>query len=154
MILYHYTAAEYLDSIKTHGILPRGDVPFAATPHKKDFAATWLTTDLDPSGHGLTDGYIMNASQIVAWKKLQPGRTPAGIVADKRCIRITVDVEGAVWWNPWAAKNINAKWKKQFVEIGGGMKKAATWYFVTETISPDKFVDIEHLRESRTPKRQ
>lgn len=52
MLLYHYTATEYLDSILKDG-LTRGEVPISPT---EVLSGVWLTGDISPRGHGLTDG--------------------------------------------------------------------------------------------------
>ena len=52
MILYHFTAVEYLDAIMKEG-LSRGDVPTSAAAGRN---GVWLTTDPDSGGHGLSDG--------------------------------------------------------------------------------------------------
>jgi hypothetical protein len=48
MMLYHFTALEYLDAIKAEG-LTKGEVPVSATDLLN---AVWLTSDPSPRGTG------------------------------------------------------------------------------------------------------
>jgi hypothetical protein len=48
-MLYHFTARELLPGIARDG-LSRGQVPLSP---RQAINAVWLTTDGDPSGHGL-----------------------------------------------------------------------------------------------------
>ncbi len=50
MILYHYTAREYLERIRREG-LTTGEVPLSPS---HILNGVWFTTDPDPGGHGLT----------------------------------------------------------------------------------------------------
>ena len=52
MDYYHFTAREYLPRIAQEG-LRKGEVPLTAKLVRN---GVWLTTDPDPTGHGLTDG--------------------------------------------------------------------------------------------------
>ena len=71
MILYHFTAAEYLESILKDG-LNRGDVPLSPT---EGVNGVWLTTDPNTEGHGLTDGGPLTAREHSAYA-LAFGREP------------------------------------------------------------------------------
>ena len=122
MILCHYTANEYLLSILEIGITI-GDVPLTPTG---GFNAPWLTSDCDPSGHGLS--------------------------SYKRAVRITVKIPPndlrLKWWPKFARKRVEPSWYDALDRAGGG--KSESWYIYRGIIPPSWFLSIEHLPESVT----
>ena len=78
----------------------------------------WLTTDPDPSGHGLT--------------------------SERREIRIQVDLPRnttrLVAWQPYAAKRFNRADLHAFNKAGEG--KATTWFFYRGRIGSRHFVEV------------
>ena len=86
MILYHFTAEEYLDSILSAG-LTRGEVPLSATDVLN---AVWLTSDRNPSGHGLTNGGVLSAEERRAFLKIHGKALPIRSIHDGRKILVTM----------------------------------------------------------------
>ena len=144
MLLYHFTAAEYLHSILTNG-LTKGDVPIS--PHE-GINAVWLTSDPNASEHGLGEARTMTEEDrnghLAAFGILLPvgSRYP-----DKRAVRITVKIGSAdrhvKRWTAWARKRLTADWLAALNRTGGGERKARTWFICLRPISPDEFVKIE-----------
>lgn len=140
MILYHFTALEYLESILKNG-LNKGDIPIARDQGDN---AVWFTTDNDPAGHGLTDGRLLTDEEHRQYlknfgRKPQPGaRFP-----DKRKVRIDVIIPSSdkslKEWLPWARKRLTAEWLKTLTRIGGGKAKARTWYIYNGVVRPEAF---------------
>jgi hypothetical protein len=133
MILYHYTALEYLDAIMEEG-LSKGDVPTSAEGGK---TGVWLTTNRDSGGHGLSDG-----------EQLASGHR----VANKRAIRIAVTVPSSdrrlVSWMKWGRKHCEANFFDCLNRGGGG--KHRTWYIYFGVIEPSRFSkNIEFLAGAR-----
>ena len=125
MILYHYTATEYLLSILENGIMI-GDVPITLTG---GFNAPWLTSDRDPGGHGLDSAWL-----------------------DKRAVRITVKIPPndlrLKWWPKFARKRVEPSWYGTLDRTGGG--KSQSWYVYRGIIPPSWILNIELLQESGT----
>lgn len=141
MLLYHFTAAEYLDSIREHGLV-RGEVPISATDLLN---AVWLTTDRSPSGHGLTDGRELTDQEKLL-KKLDPA-LPARF-PDKRAVRITLRIPSTDrnlrHWPAWGKKRLESGWYQTLSRIGGG--KDRSWWLYWGVIPPERFDKVEMLR--------
>ncbi|QUD90584.1 hypothetical protein [Phenylobacterium montanum] len=138
MKFYHFTAKEYLPRILASG-LSRGDVP--KTP-KKSKNAVWLTTDIDASGHGLSE-----ARELTYVEKLLSGIPPEepARFPDKRAIRIEVDIDlndpALRKWDRWAtANNVPRSWRRRLESLGGGRGKAVTWWLYFGTIPSERLV--------------
>jgi hypothetical protein len=144
MLLYHFTALDYLDAIKAEG-LTKGELPLSQTEVRN---AVWLTTDRNP-GHGvegverpLTDqeryNYLMTRGRM----------PPAGAVwPNKHAVRITVLIargdRNLHHWPKWGRKRLAADWYEIMDRTGGG--KAKTWWIYFGTIPPSSFRDVEIL---------
>ena len=70
MLLYHFTAPEYIEQIKAEG-LTRGDVPTSST---EGINAVWLTSDRSPDGHGLSDGQVLTDQERDIMERLKGQR--------------------------------------------------------------------------------
>jgi hypothetical protein len=140
MILYHYTAVERLDSIRKHG-LTRGEVPL--TP-QDCLNAVWLTTDRNPSGHGLC-----HARELTREEKLFFGRDPNKSVwfPNKRAVRITVRLDSSdrklKHWPRWAKQRLSPQWYQALDRAGGG--KSKTWWLYFGVIPPEWFSSVDIL---------
>jgi hypothetical protein len=147
---YHYTAFENLDSIKREG-LNRGEVPL----NPRDcLNAVWLTTDLDPSGHGLTE-----ARELTNEEKLFLGLDPSLKCGfpNKRAVRITVQIPASGFnklscWVKWGRKHLSSDWYRCLNETGGN--KAHSWFMYWGTIPPEWFRSIELLVSGDTTRPQ
>lgn len=144
MILYHYTALEYVESILQSG-LTRGEVPLG--PGREDcLNAVWFTSDADPAGHGLTDGKVLSTDEkrILGVDVATEFRFP-----DKRRIRIAVDIDAndqnMSRWMRWAKKRVDPAWLKTLHRTAGGDKKARTWYLYWGTIPSTSFSEVLDL---------
>ena len=98
MDYYHFTAREYLPRIAQE-VLRKGEVPLTAKLVRN---GVWLTTDPDPTGHGLTHG-----RDVTDEEKAFLG-VPASAKArfpDKRAIRFKVVIPESggclVHWPEW-----------------------------------------------------
>lgn len=133
MILYHYTAREYLGNIARTGLC-RGEVP--VTPHAADcLNAVWLTTDPSPSGHGLTDGRpLTEAEKRSLGAPLDaPLRFP-----NKRAIQFRVIIPTSdrrlIHWPKWGKGRLTQEWYNTLDRTGGG--KSRSWWLYWGTIAP------------------
>jgi hypothetical protein len=149
MILYHYTALEYLDAIRAEG-LKTGDIPLTPSTRAN---AVWLTSDPNPTGHGLTDGGPLSNKQREVIKRLygQDPR-PDARFPNKRRVRIKVVIPSQdrllKVWLKWARKRIARDWLDRLTETGGGKKKAESWFIYQGVITPDRFQAVEVLNIS------
>jgi hypothetical protein len=149
MILYHFTAAEYLDVIQRDG-LSKGDVPLAKT---QGINAVWLTTDSEPEGHGLTDGHVLTADERAAWGRVfgREPPPPGARFPNKRAVRITVKIPSSdkslVHWPRWARKRLEPSWYDALNRTASGGRKGQerTWWLYFGVISPDRFAAVEIL---------
>ena len=141
MILYHFTAAEYLPAIRAEG-LSKGEVPLTPTEYMN---AVWLTTDRDPSGHGLCDERELSTKEkaFLGVPLDHPAKFP-----NKRAIRLTVKVKSAdrrlVAWRPWAHKRLHPDWLATLERTGGN--KGRGWFLYWGVLPPSTIVSIEDLR--------
>ena len=146
MLLYHFTAAEYIEQIKVEG-LTRGDVPTSLT---EGVNAVWLTNDRNPLGHGLSDAHVLTAEERSMVERLTGQRPPENArYPNKRAYRITVKVprgdRALVPWPKWGRKRLAADWYETLSDIGRGKHK--TWYLYFGTIPPDWFTSIDQLSD-------
>ncbi|ARO54039.1 hypothetical protein B2G69_07700 [Methylorubrum zatmanii] len=125
MRLYHFTSLGHLPVILATGGLWRGEVP--VDDGTQSLRGTWLTTDPDPKGHGLT-----------------------GSTANKRAVRIAVDLDDATpdlshWlsFTRTRAGYLEPHLVRRLVKSGGGHAKADTWYVYPNQIPPEQFAAIE-----------
>lgn len=148
MVLFHFTSIDRLDDILREGI-NRGTV---STSTSERSHGIWLTTDSDPSEHGLGAGAVLSQGAKAAVER-RLGRRFADDVAipDKRAVRITVIIPSRdkrlVRWLPWAQKRCDPAYLTALIETGGGRSKAKTWYFYREPVPADMISAIE-LRNS------
>lgn len=141
MLLYHFTAEEYLDSILAHG-LDCGELPLSATEVE---SAVNLTSDPNPGGHGLSDGRPLNDDEIAFFRRTGTPVADGARIPNKRAIRITVKVPRSTVkrWLPWARKKLDALFLKGMIDSGGGARKAKSWWFSHKPIPRECFVAVE-----------
>ena len=144
MILYHFTAREYLDSIRDGGIT-KGDVPLSPTEGRN---GVWLASDKNPSGHGLSGRHVLTDEERAAHKKAFGQDVPKGAMfLNKRAIRIAVKIprndRALVHWRKWGKKRLDPKWYETLAKTGG--RKDKTWFIYFGRIPPDWFVAIDDL---------
>ena len=148
MLLYHFTASEYLDSIMAEG-LTRGEVPLSATNFMN---AVNLTSSPDSAGHGLSDSREFTPEERDWARRMNDGRLPDGPLRflNKKAVRITVkiprDDRNLVAWPKWARKHLAADWYATLNKAAGG--KANTWFLYWGVIPPTWFVKVEKRRET------
>jgi hypothetical protein len=146
MEFYHYTALNRLDSIRAEG-LNQGDVPLSPT---KGLNAVWLTTDIDPRGHGLGVARPLTETERYAMQRWNGFLPSAGARwDDKREARINVEIAdndpNLVDWYPWAIVNLEESWRKSMSRTGGGLAKAKSWRLYFGVILPSAFTSITDL---------
>ena len=122
MLLYHYTAIDFLDSILEHG-LNRGLV--VMTPRSTGINAVWLTTDPNPAGHGLTDDRQLTPDERELIYQIEGNRlSPGAKFANKRAIRLTVKLHSKDRalrkWSSWSVKRIEPSWLTTLNDTGVG----------------------------------
>lgn len=123
MILYHFTSAVHLPTIKQSGFLKLTESNLHLTiPHYGPDVA-WFTTEPTATlGHGLLG------------------------VINKKEVRFTVDVPDH-WvkaWLPWAqGQGMDAEWIGYLIAAGGGMKAAETWMVTFRPVRKDRWVSID-----------
>ncbi|GAA2131810.1 hypothetical protein [Nocardioides bigeumensis] len=135
--LYHYTRAEWADSILREGVI-RTTVPNLRPP-----------TDLEEVEVLLSRGFVQieAGSPSVVWltSEDRPGSgDDHGLPQEKRAVRIAVDV-GAQPWNRWAPrqKNYDKQWVRHLGRVGGG--KSSTWHVHTNPIAMRDVVEVRDL---------
>jgi hypothetical protein len=144
MILYHFTALEYLEPILAEG-LTKGDVPMSQTEGRN---AVWFTTDPNPEGHGLSDGRPMTEAERSAYSRAFGVMPPPGArFPDKRRVRIQVVIPSTdralKAWIPWARKRLDPQWMATLTRLGGGQAKAKTWFICERAIQLSEFRSVE-----------
>jgi hypothetical protein len=144
MILYHFTAREYLDEISEQG-LTRGDVPLTDCTGVN---AVWLTTDKNPAGHGLGEAREMTNAERAAFRQWEGVMPPEGTRwLNKRAVRITVLIPTSDrklrYWPQWGRKRLSSRDYEGLKVTGGG--KAKTWWLYFGVIRPTCFREIELL---------
>ncbi|TXN64892.1 hypothetical protein [Methylobacterium sp. WL6] len=140
MILYHFTALEYLDAILAEG-LTKGDVPLTQTQGDN---AVWFTSDTAPEGHGLTDGHVLTVEEREAYRRSFGEALSEGArFPDKRRVRIEVAIPSSdrrlKSWLPWARKRLSPDWLTALSAAGGGKAKARTWFIYQGAVPPTLF---------------
>ena len=144
MILYHYTAKEYLEEILRDG-LTKGDVPVSPT---EGMNAVWLTTDHNSEGHGLSDGEFLTPELRDAYARVCGHEPPGDLrIANKRAVRIKVMISTLdrrlEHWPSWARKRLDRGWYQTLDAVGGG--KSASWYLYFAGIAPERFLEVDLL---------
>jgi hypothetical protein len=139
-MLYHFTARELLPGIARDG-LSRGQVPLSP---RQAINAVWLTTDGDPSGHGLADGVGLPEHLIAIARRLN--EDPSSVVTlNKRAIRFAVKLRSRdpdlVHWPRWSKRVLAPDWYEALNRAGGG--KAPTWYLYFGVIAPGLIEPID-----------
>lgn len=131
MKLYHFTAEEYVEEIKTHGIL-LGDVP---TSPLDGFNAPWLTSDPFWQNQGWREGSTIN----------------------KVAVRLTIEIpdeelEKKLFYWPKVAKmlNMSKEWYWALDEAGG--RGSSKWYIHLGTIPPERIKKIEYNNKKKEKK--
>jgi hypothetical protein len=149
MLLYHFTAIEFLDSILEKG-LNRGEV--AAKGYGDPVNAVWLTTDPKPVGRGLTEARLLTDEERDTIYRVRGTVVPPGArFANKRAIRITVKLSSTdtflKLWDRWSAKRIERSWLDRLNRGGGSPREHRAWWLCFRTIEPHEFVAVEHLKD-------
>lgn len=146
MKLHHFTCIEHLSSILSTGLY-RGEVCTTSwqTP---DLSAVWLTTDVDPSGHGLGDREeITEDFSRAVYQKAGIYLKPGSYFPNKRRVKITVDLHPSdarlFRWTRWAKRHVHPVIRESLISTGGGMMKARTWYVYFGVILPEEFLSVE-----------
>ncbi len=118
MILYHFTAGEYLRGIAECG-LTVGDVP---TNFKglKSKVGVWLTTSEIAEGHGL-DGSALQKKRF---------RLKVDVPEDKNLVR----------WVDWAHDNVTKQTREGLKGAGGG--QSSTWLIYFGKIDPARIIEV------------
>lgn len=123
MLLYHYTAGEYLRAIAKEG-LTVGDVP-TDLARMRGRIGVWLTSSPDPTGHGL-----------------------AGSQLDKERFRIAVDIDDNApllkQWSDWSASNVTQETRKALNNAAGdeGTDLSDTWWIYFGWIRPERLIGV------------
>jgi len=146
--LYHFTCHLHLRAILAAG-LSRGEVPI--TPDTLE-NAVWLTSDRSPAGHGLSDGAPLDSAMLRSL-----GRSPGTCIRtqNKRAIRISVDIAYddprlEKWERGPTRKRLPRHWRRTLEgrDAAMGRSGADTWFLYWGTIAPDRFVEVEALRDA------
>jgi len=147
MILYHFTTLSALESIRREG-LNRGEAPISESRAEK---AVNLTTDRDPSGHGLDHGGHVVSEEEAATFAAKGFKIPAGTVyANKREARITIKLPSndpkLKRWRSWSRKHCEPGYAERLEEAAGqGGRKAKTWWLYFGTVPTEAFLEIDLL---------
>jgi hypothetical protein len=141
MKVYHYTAISYLQSILLTGVR-HGEV---ATSGSGGAAGVCLTSDPDPSGHGLSSCRFLTPSEVRFFGYDLYSTRSIPIFPDKRKVRLTFDLprSSMVNWLRWSTKNIEPRFRELLIQSGGGMSKARSWLVSWDMISADCITSLE-----------
>jgi hypothetical protein len=143
--LYHFTALEYIESIEREG-LTRGDVPLK--PKGRGLNGVWLTRNPDVEAQGwaskprvLSDEE--RADYATVFGKMPP---PGSRIADKRAVRITVDIPGKdsrlkVWTKYARLRGVKRDWMRALDKAGGG--SSSDWFVYFGEIPPEWIQQVE-----------
>jgi hypothetical protein len=140
MLLYHYTAKEYLANILAQG-LTTGEVPVT---WNDVLNGVWLTNDPDPAEHGLCDARDLTPEErrLAGVPDGKPARFP-----NKRAVRITVMIPSTdrnlTPWPSWAKRRLTPEWYATLDRVGGG--KSKTWFVYWDVIPPSHFREVLDL---------
>jgi hypothetical protein len=142
MIFYHFTGREYLPDIARDGLC-KGEVPI--TQRAEDcLNAVWLTTDLNPDGHGLCDEHIPTVDE-----KRRMGVPADKIVKfpNKRAIRFKILIptkdRNLMHWPAWGKKHLHRNWYDALSKEGGYKQK--TWWLYWGVIPLRSLPDVTDL---------
>ena len=138
MILYHFTAKEYLGAILQEG-LTKGEIPLGLRA-EDCLNGVWFTTSPDPGGHGLSDGHDLTAKECTIFGVPLGSRFP-----DKRAVRITVKmrISKLTHWPSYGKRRMTPEHYAALSDTGGGEKCARTWYISFRPIAPDQLEKVE-----------
>lgn len=119
MKLYHYTSAAHLRGIHQYG-LTVGDV-ITSFQKLEGKVGVWLTTSLDPEGHGLSNSLV-----------------------DKTEFRLTVEIDDndprLHKWEDWAKTNLDRGTQFQ-IHLADGWN-SEYWYLLFGWVPPAKIVEV------------
>ncbi len=147
MIFYHYTSHEALESIMEQG-LNRGEAPLS---DRRVVNAVNLTTDPDPTGHGLDNaGHVVTEAEA-ATLATAGILVPAGTVfIEKRAIRIKVKLGSGdtklKQWRPWSRKHCEPGYADKLERAAGAGRKPRTWWLYFGTIPATEFLAVDILK--------
>lgn len=147
MILFHFTAIEYIEDIKKEG-LNRGDVPTSMYDGRN---GVWLTSDPEPSGHGLSEREELTDEDRNSLWRCTGSLPPKGssFFPNKLAVRITVVVPTTdrklVRWRKWSRKHCEPKTYDLLTKANG--HKHDTWWIYFGLIEPSRFRAIEYLSQ-------
>ena len=145
MIFYHYTTRDALEKIFAEG-LTLGEAPISATRVAR---AVNLTTDPDPSGHGLDGAGDVVTEEWSAKLAAHGIRVPPGtVLANKREARIKIKLPSSDpklrQWRTWSRKHCEPGFADALEQTGGATKrKARTWWLYFGIIPSSKFDGVE-----------
>ena len=96
-------------------------------------------------GHGLSDGGPVEPAMRRKLGLPENARFP-----NKRRVRITIrwPEKNAGRWLPWARKRLDPDWLATLIAIGGGTRKARSWWTV-DAVPPENFKKIEVFNNGR-----
>lgn len=151
MLLYHFTALEFLDSILEQG-LTRGEV--ATAERAVGLNAVWLTSQTRPAGYGLTQARQLTDDERSFLGEIRGTLPSRGArYVNKRAIRITVKIMSTdpalMHWPKWSAKRIEPGWLDVLngKHDVGSARLSRSWYLFFRTVEPHEFVAVEHLKD-------
>jgi len=152
MIFYHYTNRAALESILEKG-LNRGEAPLGPNRVVK---AINLTTDPDPSGHGLDMGGHVVTEAEAANSATSGHLVPAGTVfANKREVRIEIKLPAAdpklKQWRTWSRKHCEPGFAAALERAADPTgRKPRSWWLYFGTVSPQTFKTVKILVDQAT----
>ncbi len=149
MILYHFTALEFLEGILREG-LRTGDVPTAPTASTN---AVWLTAARRPKEHYPASNCVPSDQQTMDQERLS--RTIPllrGRPADMHAVRIAVKIarsdRNLVYWPQWAHTQLSPEWRNSLRHPSrGGKSPERNWWLYFGVIKPKRFRGIELLSD-------
>ena len=131
IVLYHFTLARFVDSIREHGILS---------------VAAKAEAGMYPPGHRGPPEMFAGEDDLV-WLTRKPDGN-AGLQGMGPKIRVAVEAEDAVRWTQAADRyGVPPRWREILreggVALGGPNNDDRDWYVVEDRVPPEQITAIE-----------
>lgn len=133
-LLYHFTSREALEQIRAAGALqPAAAAQVAGVPVGNGSPVVWLSDDPDP---GTGDDHGLGSS--------------AARGEDRRAVRLTVAVTGAMPWASWAyVQRLPRRVRQRIDQRGGGL--SGRWWVTPLPVPQTCWVAVEVRAEQQHP---
>ena len=148
MMLYHFTTALHVPSILAEGVLRTTDpnlFPDGPVTYRNEETGRLVT--LGGPIQGTPVVWLLDTSTVEYDHGIGDGTGPG---YDKRAVRFTVEVRGAMPWLRWiTARKFDAAHVARIVRAGGGRAAARHWYVVPRPIPRGEWIEVTDMAAGR-----